>query len=117
MKAHLLVAVTLCLAFIHSSWSFFCPCLDYEQERSNCPPEKTLVECPHGATFDPCYCCPNARCKNGLGDRCGGDFDLDGPCGEEFVCLPFLEGDYPGLYETCQLEKVTTTTTTTQKQL
>ncbi|XP_068203006.1 single insulin-like growth factor-binding domain protein-1 [Palaemon carinicauda] len=106
MKIHLLALVILCVGYIRSSMAFLCPCWDLDPDELDCPPEKTLEECPYGATYDICLCCPNNRCLNGPGDRCGGDYDLNGPCAEGLTCRPYRGGEQPGLYDTCQEDNV-----------
>nr|ADN06258.1 crustacean hematopoietic factor [Pacifastacus leniusculus] len=70
------VALLALLALIHMSAGLSClPC-----EKRVCP----LLKCAYGAEKDVCFCCN--RCLKGVGEACGGIWNLDGSCAQGLVC-------------------------------
>ncbi|XP_067120366.1 single insulin-like growth factor-binding domain protein-2 isoform X3 [Centruroides vittatus] len=61
--------------------------------------DKTEEDCPGvGVTKYGCACCK--ICAKGLGDRCGGPFNIAGICGRDLECVKSSppEGEDSGIY-------------------
>ncbi|KAL7630276.1 UNVERIFIED_CONTAM: hypothetical protein RMT77_019581 [Armadillidium vulgare] len=56
------------------------------------------VGCKWGIGLEPCKCCN--RCLKGEGETCGGYWNLDGVCGKDLTCEPFVpDEDYDEVYK------------------
>ncbi|GAB6024848.1 hypothetical protein CHUAL_009966 [Chamberlinius hualienensis] len=53
-------------------------------EQSKC--NKDFSACKHGITKDVCFCCD--VCAKGLGEPCGGQWNLWGRCASGLTCQP-----------------------------
>ncbi|KAK7058236.1 hypothetical protein SK128_004289, partial [Halocaridina rubra] len=56
-------------------------------EGVSCPPVSSY-NCPLGITETQCGCCH--ECLQGVGERCGGSFNIYGTCSDDLTCV----GDY-----------------------
>ncbi|XP_076040846.1 venom protein 302-like [Oratosquilla oratoria] len=86
----LLLALLCIFVSVKRSSGLTCfPC----EDRKNCRNEPNY--CTWGFTKGICGCC--VVCAKGPGQKCGGDFNLDGTCAPGLTCVSFGEWRYHGI--------------------